>query len=410
MKLLGFLPVSRRAMEILKARNPKLVQRPIVVHGPTGNYTRNAWILPEEAASERPRAAQFDLFDQGPRETAAKPAEENAAHTAESGEYEKRDKAFRDALQEQAKRSNKQLFGYDPDEEAAERKYQSTKNTLDAEHKRIIRYDEILKEHAAEKKSGNSGYSIKDRNYYKEKADEAKESMRWYRKNWPDQYARWSSETGSDPISSTGTMSAKAAKDSSRWEKMKGAGEFVLKFPDPESGSDMVYGRVYRFDHFNGRPPTYYTSDEKIFETLAEAKKYEWETRSLPDLIRDGYVEANMADNSESDRLEREIAKEHALRKKAAKALFDKAEKNGFDISPDRDPFKEAPRLHSSDVKRILKKLGTNLPTILSSPLQSYIMLVPLFGMYDGMYALKHRPSREELQKFAAEEDKPIKL
>lgn len=106
MKIIGFLPVSRRAMELLKARNPKLVQRPIIVHGPTGNYTRNAWILPEEAASERPRAAQFDLFDQGPRETAAKPAEENAAHTAESGEYEKRDKAFRDALQEQAKRSN----------------------------------------------------------------------------------------------------------------------------------------------------------------------------------------------------------------------------------------------------------------------------------------------------------------
>lgn len=516
MKIIGFLPVSRRAMELLKARNPKLVQRPIIVHGPTGNYTRNAWILPEEAASEKPRAAQFDLFDQGPepekQDTAlipskamylrvrgtdqkvrvsslkdasekfalvrdeavrrgvgggsktpqidvvdangkvlgivsyngriwspdthgkegAKPIydtatdEERADARAKVDQWAKEargetpvaiaekptddNKAFREAMREQARRSNKQLFGYDPDDEAAERKYQSTKNTLDAEHKRIMRYDEILKEHAAEKKSGNSGYSIKDRNYYKEKADEAKESMRWYRENWPDQYARWSSETGSDPISSTGKLSAKAAKNSSRWEKTKGAGEFVLKFPDPESGSDMVYGRVYRFDHFNGRPPTYYTSDEKIFETLAEAKKYEWETRSLPDLIRDGYVEANMADNSESDRLEREIAKEHALRKKAAKALFDKAEKNGFDISPDRDPFKEAPRLHSSDVKRILKKLGTNLPTILSSPLQSYIMLVPLFGMYDGMYALKHRPSREDLQKFAAEENKPINL
>lgn len=72
MKLVGFLPVSRRAMALLKARNPKLVQRPVIVHGPTGNHTRNAWVLPEEAASENPRSAQFDLFDQGPEPAAAR--------------------------------------------------------------------------------------------------------------------------------------------------------------------------------------------------------------------------------------------------------------------------------------------------------------------------------------------------
>lgn len=484
MKLLGFLPVSRRAMELFKARNLKLVQRPIIVHGPTGNYTRNAWILPEEAASERPRAAQFDLFDTGqePVAVAEKPTADNmqaageylskngyfgedrvnhgkisglvdkleragvlsadmqrkliemearawvdsryssdkdieegkkqldsvrqgkidrsflttaisdglfvmggyvpkrdidpanmeiarvvadaimsmkegkkdaglkpVKESAEHGEYEKRDEAFREALREQSKRSNKQIFGYDPDEEAAEHKYQSTKNTLDAEYKRIQRYDEILKEHAAEKKSGNSGYSVKDRNYYKEKADEAKESMRWYRKNWPDQYARWSSETGFDPISSTGKLSAKAAKDSSRWEKMKGAGEFALKFPDPESGSDMVYGRVYRFDHFNGRPPTYYTSDEKIFETLAEAKKHEWETHSLPDLIRDGYVEAEDKVLEDVGILQQELS----ILKEGKLPDGDTLRKHGFPA-----PFVEYGGMDVSDISRALTILG----------------------------------------------------
>lgn len=101
MELVSLLPVSRRAIELLKARNPKLIQRPIVVHGSMGNYIRNAWILPEEADKENPRAAQFDLFDQG------QPAKRKEA-LAETDEKElANEKADAESLRRMIKESKK---------------------------------------------------------------------------------------------------------------------------------------------------------------------------------------------------------------------------------------------------------------------------------------------------------------
>lgn len=48
---------------LLKARNPKLVQKIVTVHSPDGVFQRRAWVLPEDLHNERQKLAQFDLFD-----------------------------------------------------------------------------------------------------------------------------------------------------------------------------------------------------------------------------------------------------------------------------------------------------------------------------------------------------------
>lgn len=66
MRFVGVVPVSFRDAILLKARNPRLVQRLITVHGPSGPYQRQAWVLPgDEKTDAPPKRAQFDLFDQG---------------------------------------------------------------------------------------------------------------------------------------------------------------------------------------------------------------------------------------------------------------------------------------------------------------------------------------------------------
>lgn len=61
--MLSAITVTHRAIELLKARNPRLVQRTIMIHGEHGVYPRLAWVLPGEAKTDKVHAAQFDLFD-----------------------------------------------------------------------------------------------------------------------------------------------------------------------------------------------------------------------------------------------------------------------------------------------------------------------------------------------------------
>lgn len=90
---MAFIPISQDVMELMKARNPRLVRKQITVQGPNGSYQRMAWVLPGEAGAEKPGRAQFDLFDQGPEPE--KPAADagNKGATKPRGELWKEAKA-----------------------------------------------------------------------------------------------------------------------------------------------------------------------------------------------------------------------------------------------------------------------------------------------------------------------------
>ncbi len=62
-----FVQLGALDVAFLKARhNPKLVRKLITVHGETKPYQRWAWVLPEEANSQKITIAQGDLFDGDP--------------------------------------------------------------------------------------------------------------------------------------------------------------------------------------------------------------------------------------------------------------------------------------------------------------------------------------------------------